>query len=507
MVKILNTKKEKKKGKKDLKKMSEKQKQMYNLKCCGDILIDTLMKNGFKAAFTGEYPWQKCYNATHQSTRLDAEEVELVTNATLDDLKEIFKVVEVKNDYVKCCIIETVMKQNTILYKIYYKDDYVSKVDGSVEKIKSFEDILRHRIFLHESITIDSTGKMYNFPGKLDAYKDVNNQVFSTILDVDTAFKKDPLSMLKFIKKFASYKLFKPLPEQLKALNDNYKLLTYEHFGDIIEVVNDIISAKMPQIGLVMIETSMLDLTFGKNNQVFEFIKYIKKSTLKDLRKIERFDLISRWAFILKDVPEDIRLKTIRTFKLDATRINWLIKYYELPLLPESEYKQALYDAKEDLKVIKDRRCGVFVLYAMVCKLNMIYNSIDPDNAKKYDRMLDIICARPMYIQQIYYEDEDICKLLDLSFENIEKDWFTQYKEDIIYKVLMSDVHPSDEEYLEIMYDIFNSKYKDLEDIIPKPEGYQYPTTIRIDIDDFSDVEQIDTSVTEDNSKDNDILY
>ena len=56
--------------------MSEKQKQMYNLKCCGDILIDTLMKNGFKAAFTGEYPWQKCYNATHQSTRLDAEEVE-----------------------------------------------------------------------------------------------------------------------------------------------------------------------------------------------------------------------------------------------------------------------------------------------------------------------------------------------------------------------------------------------------------------------------------------------
>ena len=119
MVKILNVKKEKKKGKKDLKKMSEKQKQMYNLKCCGDILIDTLMKNGFKAAFTGEYPWQKCYNATHQSTRLDAEEVELVTNATLDDLKKIFKVVEVKNDYVKCCIIETVMKQNTILYKIY----------------------------------------------------------------------------------------------------------------------------------------------------------------------------------------------------------------------------------------------------------------------------------------------------------------------------------------------------------------------------------------------------
>ena len=112
-----------------------------------------------------------------------------------------------------------------------------------------------------------------------------------------------------------------------------------------------------------------------------------------------------------------------------------------------------------------------------------------------------------MYIQQIYYEDEDICKLLDLSFENIEKDWFTQYKEDIIYKVLMSDVHPSDEEYLEIMYDIFNSKYKDLEGIIPKPEGYQYPTTIRIDIDDFADVEQIDTSVTEDNSKDNDILY
>ena len=81
--------------------MSDRQKQMYNLKCCGDILIDTLTKAGFKAAFSGEYPWHKCYNATHQSTRLDAEEVELVTNATLDDLNKIFKVVKVNNDYVK----------------------------------------------------------------------------------------------------------------------------------------------------------------------------------------------------------------------------------------------------------------------------------------------------------------------------------------------------------------------------------------------------------------------
>ena len=484
--------------------MSDRQKQMYNLKCCGDILIDTLTKAGFKAAFSGEYPWHKCYNATHQSTRLDAEEVELVTNATLDDLNKIFKVVKVNNDYVKSCIIETVMKQNVILYKIYYKEDYVSKVDGSVEKIKCFEDILRHRIFLHESITIDANGKMYNFPGKLDAYKDVNNQIFSTILDVDEAFKKDPLSMLRYIKKFASYRLFKPLPEQINALKNNYKLLTYEHFSDVIEVFEEIMSAKMPEIGLIMINATMADLTFGKNNQVFEFIKYIKKDTLKKLRKLERFDLISRWAFILKDVPEDIRSKTIKTFKLDATRINWIIKYFELPLLPEKEYKQALYDAKEDLKVIKDRRCGVFVLYAMACKLNMIYKSIDPDNSKKYDRMLDIICSRPMYIQQIYYEDEDICKILDLSFDNIEKEWFINYKEDIIYKVLMTDVHPSNSEYLEIMHDIFNSKYKDLKDIIPKPEGYQYPTKVRIDVDDFSDVEQVDTSIVE---TDSDIIY
>ena len=465
---------------------------MYNIKCCCDMVVKDLQKEGYKAEFCGEYPWEKCYNSNHQPTRINAEEVEVVTDATIDVLQKLFKIIEVKNTFVKTCVAECVIKQNIVHVNIYYKGDSVSKVDGTVLEAKNYEDVLRNRTFLHETITIDSKGAMHNFPGKKDAYKDVDTETFGTVREVNETFKLDPLSMLNLIVKIGKYRRFRLLKKQVQALKDNYSLLTYEDFKDITTCVNQFMSSRFPKKSIKAIKETMIDFQY-KARKPFEFLSYLKDETIDNLEKLDKDDLISRWAYVLKDVPEDIRGKTIRMFKLDLTRISWLIKYYEMPLLDVSEYKQAIYDAKEDLSSLKDRRCNIFILYPMLCKLKMIYSAIDPDNERKYQKMLDIVCGRPMYLEQIYYEDEDICKLLNVSFQNIELEWFTKYKTDVIYNVLMTDVHPTNSEYLQIMHNIFDNNYANLEDIIPTFEG-EYEAQYDEEYEDEEEEEKVEVA-------------
>ena len=129
----------------------------------------------------------------------------------------------------------------------------------------------------------------------------------------------------------------------------------------------------------------------------------------------------------------------------------------------------------------------------MLCKLKMIYSAIDPDNEKKYQKMLDIVCGRPMYLEQIYYEDEDICKLLNVSFQNIELEWFTKYKTDVIYNVLMTDIHPTNLEYLQIMHNLFDNNYANLEEIIPTFEG-EYEAQYDEEYEDEEEEEKVEVA-------------
>ena len=73
---------------------------MYNLKFGCDQLLKKLRKEGFKAVYIGEYPFHKVYNSKHQE-RIRDSEIQFVTDATLDKLKEMFDVIEVKDSFEK----------------------------------------------------------------------------------------------------------------------------------------------------------------------------------------------------------------------------------------------------------------------------------------------------------------------------------------------------------------------------------------------------------------------
>ena len=167
---------------------------MYNLKVEAERLMNILNKKGYESAFIGPYPYMKYHNAIHED-RLKTKDIQFVTNASLDQLKNIFKVVKVGSDFVNYCIIEAELKQNLIYFKVYYNNNYVSKVDGTITKVTTLNDILNNRNFAIDTITIDLNGKMHCLENdkKAIGYESIENRILVANGDFETLIKRNPM--------------------------------------------------------------------------------------------------------------------------------------------------------------------------------------------------------------------------------------------------------------------------------------------------------------------------
>lgn len=436
---------------------------MYNQKCCCEGLMKTLKNKKKKSLFVGPYPYEKKYNSVHKD-RIRGARIEFATDATLEELQEEFKIIKVNDSYCKSAVIEAEMKQNLLYFTVYYKGDYVSKVDGSVTPIKSLDDILGHRNFLQDTLSINVEGELLNNPQpqEIDAFQDVMDGLLTTTRPIVDTIKKDPLVIFELLYK-ASNTPFQIQQYQIDAIKENYHYLSYETEANIVEQMNKLINSSNPKLYIEFIRECFVDFELN-GKKPFAFISELKQETIDNLEKIDANDSISRYAYILKDCdPKTIKFVN-SYYKLNAPMVNWLIDHFELPL--ENDYKTAIYNAIPSLSVIKDRKaCLVFKLHVLMEKLNMIYSVLDPANAEKYNKLLWLVRARPFCTKQIIYDDINILRILKIDFdiENIVyPSWFNDYKEDLVKKILYTERHPNDEKYQELMIELYNEKYRDL---------------------------------------------
>lgn len=417
---------------------------MYNLKVEAERLMNILNKKGYESAFIGPYPYMKYHNAVHED-RLKTKDIQFVTNASLDQLKNIFKVVAIGSDYVNYCIIETELKQNLTYFKVYYNDNYVSKVDHSITNISSLNDILNNRNFVIDTITIDLNGKMHCLKNDEEVeagYASIENRILIANGDFEKLIKKNPMIMLEACL-YISDLPYKISQEYLTIMKNNYEYLKYESIEDIVKYIKNIMKTNNPLKGLNIIKSSLSDFTYN-GIKIFDFVNYIFNK--EDIVKLEKNDLLSRWSFLLHGMPDNIVKQTIDIFKLDEKKILWLINNFELP--KSNNIKESIYNVSKTIELINDNKKmhNVFVLYKMINILSNIYIILDPDNKEKYEFMSNLICSRPFFNDQVLYEDSDIIKIVKKDINNIEK-----YKTELIKYILMLDKHPDDEEYIEVM--------------------------------------------------------
>lgn len=416
---------------------------MYNLKVEAERLMNILNKKGYESAFIGPYPYMKYHNAIHED-RLKTKDIQFVTNASLDQLKNIFKVVKVGSDFVNYCIIETELKQNLIYFKVYYNNNYVSKVDGTITKVTTLNDILNNRNFAIDTITIDLNGKMHCLENdkKAIGYESIENRILVANGDFETLIKRNPMIMLEACV-YASDLPYAIPQEYLTIMNNNYNYLKYESIDDIVKYVENIMKTNNPLKGLNIIKSSLSNYSYN-NIKIFDFVNHINNK--EDIVKLEKNDLLSRWSFLLYKMPNDIVEQTIDIFKLDKNKILWLINNFELP--KSNNIKESIYNVSKTIKSINDNKKmhDIFVLYKMINILSNIYTILDPSNKEKYEFMSNLICSRPFFNDQVLYEDSDIIKIIKKDINNIE-----DYKTELVKYILMLDKHPDDEEYIEVM--------------------------------------------------------
>lgn len=416
---------------------------MYNLKVEAERLMNILNKKGYESAFIGPYPYMKYHNAIHED-RLKTKDIQFVTNASLDQLRNIFKVVKVGSDFVNYCIIETELKQNLIYFKVYYNNNYVSKVDGTITKVTTLNDILNNRNFAIDTITIDLNGKMHCLENdkKAIGYESIENRILVANGDFETLIKRNPMIMLEACV-YASDLPYAIPQEYLTIMNNNYNYLKYESIDDIVKYVENIMKTNNPLKGLNIIKSSLSNYSYN-NIKIFDFVNHINNK--EDIVKLEKNDLLSRWSFLLYKMPNDIVEQTIDIFKLDKNKILWLINNFELP--KSNNIKESIYNVSKTIKSINDNKKmhDIFVLYKMINILSNIYTILDPSNKEKYEFMSNLICSRPFFNDQVLYEDSDIIKIIKKDINNIE-----DYKTELVKYILMLDKHPDDEEYIEVM--------------------------------------------------------
>lgn len=416
---------------------------MYNLKVEAERLMNILNKKGYESAFIGPYPYMKYHNAIHED-RLKTKDIQFITNASLDQLKNIFKVVKVGSDFVNYCIIETELKQNLIYFKVYYNNNYVSKVDGTITKVTTLNDILNNRNFAIDTITIDLNGKMHCLENdkKAIGYESIENRILVANGDFETLIKRNPMIMLEACI-YASDLPYTISQEYLTIMNNNYNYLKYESIDDIVKYVENIMKTNNPLKGLNIIKSSLSNYSYN-NIKIFDFVNYIDNK--EDIVKLEKNDLLSRWSFLLYKMPNDVIKQTIDIFKLDKNKILWLINNFELP--KSNNIKESIYNVSKTIKSINDNKKmhDIFVLYKMINILSNIYTILDPSNKEKYEFMSNLICSRPFFNDQVLYEDSDIIKIVKKDINNIE-----DYKTELVKYILMLDKHPDDEEYIEVM--------------------------------------------------------
>jgi hypothetical protein len=418
---------------------------MYNLKIEALKIISELKDNKYEACLVGNYPFVKYHNSIHADDKLKIKQFSIITNATLDDIKKLFKVTKVfENSYNKCALIEILLKQNLVYFKIYYAADYTNVINNKVKSVDTIDKILNEFSFLLETITIDENSKLVNYTNKkLDAFQSIEEKALQVNGNFREKIMENPLIMLELCY-YASNMNYSINSSLLKIISNNNGYLRYELLSNIVKYFNMILMSKHPLEGIKIIKDHMIDFKYN-DIEIFKFLEKIPNDYINELSKFDSsIDIISRWAYLLKPINTEA-VEIINNFQLNyKNKILWLLQNFEL--IQEENYKMAIYNSKETFKMITEAKGDIFLLYEMFDKLTKIHSKLNPTLEVKCGKIIDAIYSRPFFDYQLKYDDKELCEIA-----NVEAgDWLQITKENLVQKILMCDKHPDEEEYLEM---------------------------------------------------------
>lgn len=281
---------------------------MYNVTL---KVIEEIEKNGFKAYVVGGY-------ARDRYIGRKSSDVDICTNATPMDLKEIFKDATNHKEQYGSVMINV----NNIIFEIttFRKEDkYLNhRTPSKVTYIDSLEEDLKRRDFIINTLCIDKNGEFIDFLG---AKKDIDSKIIRMVGSPKIKLKEDILRSLRAIR-FATildFELDNELKKYIKKYRGYLKKLSYYRKK---EELDKIFSSTNKKRGIELLTK-------------LELIKSLEIEKLKSI--VITSDAIGIWTQL------DVQNKYIFTKneKEQMKKINELLKYKKFN--NELLYKYGLY--------------------------------------------------------------------------------------------------------------------------------------------------------------------
>ena len=242
------------------------------MKELGLEIINKLYEHGFIAYIVGGFVRDELLN-------IKSNDVDITTNATPQEIKNVFPDCIIKSDSYGAVIIEYKnfrFDVTTMREEMEYLDN---RHPSSVIYVSDLKKDLDRRDFTINALCIDKDSKLIDLIG---GKKDLDDKIIKTIIPSDKSFKDDALRILRAIR-FASLLDFKLSDEIKEAIKNNKHLLS-----------NLSSSRKKEE----------LDKIFG-SNKAYQGIKLIKELDLTEelhLDNIDRVkdysDIVGIWAMI-----------------------------------------------------------------------------------------------------------------------------------------------------------------------------------------------------------------
>ena len=424
---------------------------MYNLKIEALKIINQLIDSGYEASFIGNYPFVKYHNSIHVNEKLKIKQLEIITNAPLNVLQEMFKVTKINStDYNKSVLIEMLIKQNLVYFKVFHATEYTNVITGKTKMVNTIPEILDNFSFLLETITINKSGQVLNYVNKkMDAYQSIKEKVIYPNGNFREKVLENPLIMLELCY-YASNLNYSLIDSNLKIIANNNHYLKYESINNIVKYFNMILMASNPLRGIKIIKEYMLDFNYN-DIKLFGFLKDIPDEYISVLSKFNGIDIISRWAYLLKPLSIKQAEIILDDFQLSfKNKVIWLLQNFKV--IEQENYKMAIYNTKESLKLITESKYDIFLLFEMFEKLTKLYKTLDMDKDNKCQNIIDTICSRPLFNYQLMYDDKEICRMVNME----PGEWLEIAKNDLVIKILMCNKHPNEEQYLSLLKESIN---------------------------------------------------
>ena len=269
-------------------------------------LLDKLNKANFKAYIVGGFPRDLYINKK-------SIDVDICTNATPKQIKEIFKDSKINNEeYGSVSLI-----YNNIRFEIttFRKE---KKYEGNrypvkIKYINNLIDDLARRDFTINTLCIDSNGEYIDL---LNAKQDIDNKIIKCVGDANKKIKEDILRSLRAIR-FATILNFK-LDEKLKrAIKKNKKLIKKLSSYRKKEELEKIFSSPNCKYGLELIKELELDKVLNIDTNILV--------TTSSLGIWAQLDVLDIYPFTKNEKQTIINIKS--ALKEDILNNNILYKY------------------------------------------------------------------------------------------------------------------------------------------------------------------------------------